>query len=121
LQDLLVTRYYDIPLIAERFPDYIGYFLNFAFGTDQSNWIIGSPSRAKHEKYSKAKWLLIHSKGDELVDIKQPEVFYLHLQELGILADTDYTDRGTHFAALDAIGTDIECLPQIVAKFISKN
>jgi len=87
---------------------------------DRKNWVIGSPSRAKFDKYSKVRWLLIHSIRDELVDTKQTESFYKHLQDLGIVADTDFTDRGTHFAALDDIGTENECLPQIVASFIKR-
>jgi len=73
---------YDIPNLAKRWPTYPHWFLNRAFGSDPSKWAAASPTRLK--VVSKTPWLLVHSKGDELVDVPQTDDFASHLKAAGV-------------------------------------
>ncbi|KAF8163216.1 Alpha/Beta hydrolase protein [Crassisporium funariophilum] len=72
---------YDLDLLMARFPDYRDWFIQPAFGPSPSYAefsVLNYPLRAESE----ITWLLIHSKGDTLVDLAQSDAMYKHLSAL---------------------------------------
>ncbi|KAG6854620.1 hypothetical protein C0991_004222 [Blastosporella zonata] len=71
---------YDIDLLLQSFPTYLDWFIRDAFGHCASYAAFSTttfPLISAH-----IKWLIIHSKGDTLVDMQQSETMYLHLCRL---------------------------------------
>lgn len=78
---------YDLVSLLEEYPTY-DYFVHQAFGTDITIYKEESPSN--WELYSKSSdvalvippILILHSKGDLLISMRQPEEFVKHLTNL---------------------------------------
>ncbi|PPQ75416.1 hypothetical protein CVT24_012982 [Panaeolus cyanescens] len=78
---ILSEGIYDLDSLVATFPDYRAWFILPAFGPAQS-----------YQKYSvlnypllpnsNIRWLLLHSKGDTLIDIPQTKAMYHHLHSL---------------------------------------
>ncbi|KAG5646677.1 hypothetical protein DXG03_002667 [Asterophora parasitica] len=71
---------YDLDLLLADFPDYLQWFIRPTFGTRESYTPFSTttfPLIATH-----IKWLIIHSKGDTLVNLPQSEAIYRHLVDL---------------------------------------
>ncbi|THH02122.1 hypothetical protein EW145_g6789 [Phellinidium pouzarii] len=86
---------FDLDLLLTRFPEYRMWFIANAFGDAPSYPqydVARYPLRADGEHIH---WLVIHSRGDSLVDVGQAEKFYQHLCELGLeshnVAQKDWT------------------------------
>lgn len=71
---------YDLDLLLNNFPDYRG-FVSGAFG-DLASFEQFSTTGYKEIK-AEIRWLVIHSKGDELVDLAQSRAFFDHLTSRG--------------------------------------
>lgn len=81
---------YDLSLLLSSFPRYKDWFIAPAFGQ--------RPSYAEFSTTqfplwnSDIRWLIIHSKGDSLVDVTQSEAISKHLRKLydtaGVPSDT---------------------------------
>ncbi|KAJ7470671.1 Alpha/Beta hydrolase protein [Mycena latifolia] len=79
---------YDLDLLIARFPDYREMFIAAAFGDRPSYADVSTTHMPLHEN-STLSWLVIHSKGDTLVDMSQSDAMYAHLRALyGPAADT---------------------------------
>jgi len=73
---------YDIDMIITSFPKYREWFIQRAFGIAESYnqfSVLNYPSRPSSSGIS---WLLLHSKGDTLVDQLQTDTMYDHLSQL---------------------------------------
>jgi len=83
---ILSEGIYDLDLLVASFPSYIDAFIATAFGYTGPYPEL-SVLRPLREGASHIRWLIIHSKGDELVDVQQSERMHEHLQRV-------YTDAG---------------------------
>jgi len=73
---------YDIDLLLSRFPKYREWFIAPAFG-DKPSYADFSITRLPLRKTEDdIRWLVIHSKGDTLVDLTQSDEMYKHLLRL---------------------------------------
>ncbi|KAI0065453.1 alpha/beta-hydrolase [Artomyces pyxidatus] len=73
---------YDIDALLESFPGYRDWFIANTFGDLPSYAafsVIGAPRRAAG---AHIRWLIVHSKGDTLVDLRQSSAMYDYLQSL---------------------------------------
>lgn len=77
---------YNIDTLLERYPDYHGWFIDDAFGAQQSysayDVNLYRLRKSAAPDTPPASWLIIHSKGDELVNVGQSEEMYDHLSRL---------------------------------------
>lgn len=107
---------YDIPNLIKTWPSYRDWFIEKEFGKD-SLWPSASPTRLALKM--KSPWLLIHAKGDELVDMAQTSDFKEHLTREGV--DLDFHDPGQlkHFAVVQAFNDPENELSKRVVKFVS--
>lgn len=71
---------YEIDLLLKKFPSY-SEFIQGAFGEHDSYKSV-SPAYYKLRDESPIYWLVVHSKGDTLVDEEQAESLWDHLWEL---------------------------------------
>ncbi|THU86420.1 alpha/beta-hydrolase [Dendrothele bispora CBS 962.96] len=81
---ILSEGIYDIDLLLSRFPTYREWFIAPAFG-DKSSYPEFSATRLglrKGQEKNDIRWLVIHSKGDTLVDLPQTDAMYTHLLRL---------------------------------------
>ncbi|TCD64443.1 hypothetical protein EIP91_004088 [Steccherinum ochraceum] len=73
---------YDLDLLCQNFSDYKAWFVANAFGDKPSYEECNVASYTLREGGEHAKWLIVHNKGDALVDVAQSEVFHGHLATL---------------------------------------
>ncbi|GLB35040.1 putative alpha/beta hydrolase fold [Lyophyllum shimeji] len=71
---------YDLDLLLSTFPNYRDWFVAPAFGRRESYAPFSTTTYPLIDK--RIKWLIIHSKGDTLVDLPQSDAMYQHLCEL---------------------------------------
>ncbi|KAJ7098014.1 Alpha/Beta hydrolase protein [Mycena belliarum] len=69
---------YDIDMCLARFPAYRDWFLAAAFG-DRPSYADCATTRLPKRDGSALSWLVVHSKGDTLVDMPQSDAIYTHL------------------------------------------
>jgi len=73
---------FDLDQLLSSFPQYREWFVANAFGgmTKLSDFsVINYPSR---EHMDSTRWLIVHSKGDTLVDVGQSQAMYEHISRL---------------------------------------
>ncbi|TFY70379.1 hypothetical protein EVG20_g2648 [Dentipellis fragilis] len=73
---------YDIDLLLKSFPDYRDWFIANAFGDRPSYADVSVATLPHREGGAHIRYLIIHSKGDTLVDQLQSETMYSHLIHL---------------------------------------
>lgn len=78
---ILSEGIYDLDSLLATFPNYRSWFIQSAFGPAQS-YSIYSTLNYPLLPNSDINWLLLHSKGDTLIDIPQTEAMYNHLRSL---------------------------------------
>lgn len=88
---------YDVPAIYKAHPDYKAWFLEAAFGAEK-NWAKASPTLMPIS--SRAPWVVVHSTGDNLVDLDQSSQFQAHLKKAGVPADMVVVDGLNHDAVV---------------------
>ncbi|GAA5974359.1 hypothetical protein JCM21900_001322 [Sporobolomyces salmonicolor] len=81
---ICIDGIYDLPELLDENPSY-HYFVDDAFGTDAK--ILADESPARWEVYDdeaarKVRFLVLHSKDDELLSLRQSRVFVRRLKEL---------------------------------------
>ncbi|KAJ6455671.1 Alpha/Beta hydrolase protein [Mycena sanguinolenta] len=72
---------YDLDVLLARFPSYREWFIAAAFG-DRESYADASTTRFGVRREADLRWLVIHSKGDTLVDQPQSDAIYAHLRAL---------------------------------------
>ncbi|MER3496391.1 MAG: hypothetical protein C4320_06120, partial [Armatimonadota bacterium] len=92
---------YDLPTLAARWPTYPQWFLNAAFGADRRGWESASPTH--RPVVARSPWLIVHQRGDELVDVAQSDLFSRHLREAGVRITDLRPDGGSHDGAMEAL------------------
>lgn len=114
---------YDLELLLARFPAYRSWFIADAFGD--------LPSYAKFSmtEYpflnAAARWLVIHSKGDTLVDVAQSHAMAQHLRQLKkaraeeIQTSLDHLERG-HDDILNGDNKFVEIVSNFILTDASK-
>jgi len=107
---------YDIPNLAKRWPTYPNWFLNRAFGTDQTKWAAASPTRLN--VVGKAPWLLVHSKGDELVDMGQMDDFAAHLEKAGVSVKTLRPEKKSHDGVVAGLSQPGDEVAAAIVEFV---
>ena len=70
---------YDLDLLIRNFPDYKAWFVANAFGELSSYSSVSTTTFPLRSNSSHVRWLIVHSRGDTLVDLVQSEVIYSHL------------------------------------------
>ena len=108
---------YDLPQLAEKWPDYEAQFLIAAFGR-KNLWPEASPSRLNF--ISRKPWLIVHSKQDELVDTQQSLNFKKHLQSENISATYLELTKETHFQVLSHLSSKKETLGKSFFNFMTQ-
>ena len=108
---------YDLPKLARRWPTYPNWFLNDAFGSDRSKWTSDSPTR--RPLASRAPWLVVQSKGDELVDRGQADGFVAHLRAAGVPVQTLYPEGETHFAVVGDLDKPDNAVAKAIFSFVT--
>lgn len=78
---------YDIDLLLSTFPLYKDWFIENAFGPQHSYADFSTSHLSLRSDDSHIRWLVIHSKGDTLVDMAQSEAMYKHLRQLTATSD----------------------------------
>ena len=96
---------YDLDMLLHRFPEYKAWFIAPAFG-DRAEYTDGNVAayqlRRSHEEGTeegtdfRTSWMIVHSKGDTLVDEAQSEAMYTHLKSL---YPVDAADRHVQLVA----------------------
>jgi len=74
---------YDLESLLVRFPTYRDWFIEPAFGPHQSYApfsVLNFPLR--HSQSDSISWLILHSRGDSLVDLPQSTSMHTHLTKL---------------------------------------
>jgi len=72
---------YDLPLLLQSFPEYLEWFIENAFG-ERENYASFSTTSLGLRGTPHIRWLVIHSKGDTLVDELQSRAIYDNLCRL---------------------------------------
>ncbi|KAI0818549.1 Alpha/Beta hydrolase protein [Irpex lacteus] len=125
---ILSEGIYDLDLLLRSFPAYKDWFVAAAFGERDSyaavNTIQGiirkppqPPSTPTVKEEDKAKWLVIHSTGDTLVDVLQSQGFADNLREQG--ADVELNDSEVTEEHNDLLRGEV--YPTLVANFVLRN
>ncbi|KAG1891243.1 alpha/beta-hydrolase [Suillus subluteus] len=70
---------YDIDLLLSSFPTYRAWFIEAAFGRRSTYEEASVTKMNPRVEYPHLQWLIVHSKGDTLVDEAQSEAMYQHL------------------------------------------
>ena len=86
---------YDIPALLKRWPGYLDWFIDKAFGKNTEGWKAASPAQQK--LVTKAPWLLVNSKTDDLVDDGQSFAFKKHLEGQGVKVEIEQPQNASHF------------------------
>lgn len=90
---------YDIDLLLVSFPEYKDWFIANTFG-DQSIYTEYSTTNYPLQSCGEhINWLIVHSKGDSLVDVAQSKAIYDHL--LLLSANSQNAQSGTHLIQRD--------------------
>ena len=80
---ILSEGIYDVDLLLESFPTYRQWFIESAFGALESYAQVSvTKFTFRPLSPSNCRWILLHSKGDRLVDVKQTAAMYDHLKSL---------------------------------------
>ncbi|MCC2679274.1 MAG: alpha/beta-hydrolase [Pseudobdellovibrio sp.] len=90
---------YDLVKLAQVWPGYKDWFLYSAFGKEK-DWAGASPANLQAK--NNAKWLLVHSKKDELVDRAQTENFLTVLKRQKIPSELLLLQNENHFGSIEA-------------------
>ena len=86
---------YDLDLLLASFPAYREFFVEDTFGPNESYseyCVTAVPLRTTEPRM---RWLIVHSKGDTLVDISQSEAMYSHLVQLHSATSVERVFRNT--------------------------
>lgn len=70
---------YDIDLLLSSFPSYRAWFIEAAFGRRSTYKDVSVTKMTPRAEYHHLQWLIVHSKGDTLVDEAQSEAMFQHL------------------------------------------
>lgn len=73
---------YDIDTLLKSFPTYSDRFIRETFGSLPTYDRYSTTGMALRDGARHIRWMILHSKGDTLVDILQSQAMYDHLQSL---------------------------------------
>lgn len=73
---------YDIDLLLNSFPNYRSWFIAAAFGSRSSYQDVSVNKYSYPEALANVRWLIVHSSGDTLVDVKQSSAMLQRLRDL---------------------------------------
>jgi acetyl esterase/lipase len=73
---------YDIDTLLKSFPTYSDWFIRETFGSLPTYDRYSTTRMALRDGAKHIRWMILHSKGDTLVDILQSKAIYDHLQSL---------------------------------------
>ncbi|KAI6096017.1 Alpha/Beta hydrolase protein [Pisolithus sp. B1] len=83
---------YDLDLLISSFPTCRSWFIEDAFG-ERDSYADVSVNKAPTRHHSgHIKWLIIHSKGDTLVDEEQSQAMYNHLKDQSAQVDKSFDE-----------------------------
>jgi len=102
---ILSEGIYDIDQLVKDFPDYIDWFIKAAFGDPTYSAFNATGLSLRNQ--NTMRWLIIHSKGDRLINLLQSQRMFTHLRILyggnacqHVLINSEELDEG-HDAILD--------------------
>ena len=107
---------YDIPDLAQCWPTYPDWFLRKAFG-DEANWAAASPTRLRNGDHR--PWLVLHSRGDELVDLQQSVNFARAVRRQGVRANLVTVPTKRHFEVVHGLGVPGDPASDAIVAFIA--
>jgi acetyl esterase/lipase len=73
---------YDIDTLLKSFPTYRDWFIRETFGNLPTYDPYSTTKMVLRDEAKHIRWMILHSKGDTLVDILQSQAMYGHLQSL---------------------------------------
>jgi hypothetical protein len=86
---------YDLDLLLASFPAYRTFFVEHAFGAQMSYSEYAVTTAPLRTPEPGARWLILHSKGDTLVDVLQSVAMHDHLVQLHANTSTQRVYRNT--------------------------
>lgn len=121
---ILSEGIYDIDLLLASSPDYRTWFIASAFGEHHSYAAYATTNFPVRKDGGHIRWLVVHSKGDTLVDQRQSEVMYEHLQRIHEEQDGGSSNRRVFkdWEALNEEHNDIlrgDIFVRVVGDFVS--
>jgi acetyl esterase/lipase len=79
---ILSEGIYDIDLLISSFPSYREWFITDAFGDQTSYSDVATTKLPLWSSDTHMRWLVIHSEKDTLVDLRQSEAIWNHLNDV---------------------------------------
>ncbi|KAJ3786822.1 Alpha/Beta hydrolase protein [Lentinula aff. detonsa] len=115
---ILSEGIYDIDRLRLDFPAYHSWFITEAFN-DKPSYAATNTTNLRLRSQSNIRWLIIHSKGDTLVNVAQSEAMFAHLQSLygGLIGQTVWSNTDELTQEHDALLSTSTYL-RIVVDFI---
>ncbi|KAI0341743.1 alpha/beta-hydrolase [Trametopsis cervina] len=110
---VLSSGLYDLDLLLQSFPGYKDWFIASTFGDYESYSRWTTANMRLREELKDAKWLIIHSRGDTLVDTLQSETMLASLQAQGAVVSFDTQLTEDHNDTLRG-----DTYPGIVSQFV---
>jgi kynurenine formamidase len=107
---------YDVPKLLKVWPSYKDWFIAQEFGTESSKYAAASPTLLPMK--SKARWLVVHSEKDELVDLAQSSEFVAHLKKEGVPVEFVRLSKESHFEAVTSLSNPSSESAKSVLKFL---
>jgi acetyl esterase/lipase len=108
-----VDGIYDLPELLTEYPSYYS-FVSDAFGRAPSFLADESPARwhiVKYPSQQPLRFLILHSKEDELLSLQQPKLFIRHLETIFIASQQEEEDRSeSERAAWGSVEVDYDSL-----------
>ncbi len=106
---------YDLSALSKLYPSYDNWFLKKAFG-EKDSWKLASPINSAPK--SKAPWLLLHSKDDELVNVEQSLDFQKHLKKEKVPVALVVLKNVSHFQVVEGLRNKQNLATKEILNFI---
>ncbi|GAA5857538.1 hypothetical protein JCM9279_000964 [Rhodotorula babjevae] len=108
---ICVDGIYDLPTLLDEYPSYAS-FIGEAFGADPVVLAHESPARwSAHgdERGRSVRIVVLHSRADELLSLRQPRVFLRRLERVfGVGGASERVETGAAAAVDDEVGDELE-------------
>ncbi|KAG9318798.1 hypothetical protein JVU11DRAFT_899 [Chiua virens] len=85
---------YDIDVLLSSFPKYRSWFIENTFGKRSSFEVVSAIKATLDQKIQHIRWLIIHSRGDTLVDERQSQEMYDFLMGKSCLVSKSFDELG---------------------------
>lgn len=105
---------YDIDLLLSSFPTYRAWFIEAAFGRRSAYEDVSVTKMTPRVECHHLQWLIVHSKGDTLVDEAQSEAMYQHLLHNAVHVTRNFEELMEEHNAILAGGEFVKIVGQYI-------